>query len=154
MIKCFKRRHLGLLPPPPSSNFETSSSVQLLINSLCPSSSLHKIYFSLDDSSSSASSLSSCTIFNDPFSLDELRIVINNLRIRSTPGLDKIDYQLISLLPPQYLKILIDILNSVLTREHFHRLGCILLSFWSPKAHLINFARSLSFLAVLNSWKD
>lgn len=133
MIKRFKRRHLGLLPPPPSSNFETLSSVQLLINSLCPPSSLHKTYFSLDDFSSSSSSLP-CTIFNDPFSLDELQIVINNLRIRSSPGLDMIDYQLISLLSPQYLRILLDILNSILDQGTFPSSWSHSLVFLIPKS--------------------
>lgn len=141
MIKRFKRRHLGLLPPPLQSNF--SSLIQNLINSLCPSFSLHRTYFSLEDFPSPSSSSPSCNTFNDPFSLEELRVVINNLKIRSSPGIDRIDYQLISLLPPQYLKILIDVFNNILDKGSFPSSWSHSLVFLIPKS-LLNKYRSIS----------
>lgn len=98
--QAIQRSHLRLLPPPLQSNFEISSLIQNLINSLCPSFSLHRTYFSLKDFPSPSSPSPSCNIFNNPFSLEELRVFINNLKIRSSPGIDRIDYQLISFLPP------------------------------------------------------
>lgn len=134
MIKRFKRRHLGLLPPPLQSNFEISSSIQNLINSLCPSSSLHRTYFSLENFPSPSSPSPFCNIFNDPFSLEELRVVINNLKIRSSPVYARIDYQLISLLPP--LKILIDLFNNILDNGSFPSSWSHSLDFLIPKSSL------------------
>lgn len=45
--------------------------------------------------------------------------IVNNLKLRSSPGLDRIDYRILSLLPIQYLTSLLDIFNSLLVEGSF-----------------------------------
>lgn len=115
MIKRFKSRHLGLSSFQSNSNFEIPEGIKSLISSLCPPSVLFKQYFSLMDFSNSAS----CNIFDNLFSLTELVSHIKNLKLKSSPGLDRIDYKMICLLPNQYLPILLDIFNSIFKEGAF-----------------------------------
>ncbi|XP_070153690.1 uncharacterized protein [Polyergus mexicanus] len=84
--------------------------IRLSINSLCPPSALHRVYSSLGDFPPGYS----CRMFDSPFTLGELLSVIRNAKIRSSPGLDQIDYNMISALPMEYLRILLDIYNELL----------------------------------------
>lgn len=60
-----------------------------------------------------------CSIFNFPFSIQEFEAIIKKLRIKSSPGLDQIDYSIISSLPTSYYNILLSILNELLDKGFF-----------------------------------
>ncbi|KMQ85159.1 pol-like protein [Lasius niger] len=80
-----------------------------------PPSVLHKSFSSLFDFPSNHS----CRIFDEPFNIRELESIIKSLKIRSSPGLDKIDYNLISSLPDFFWPILLNIFNDLLSKGAF-----------------------------------
>ncbi|XP_070169673.1 uncharacterized protein [Polyergus mexicanus] len=92
MIKRFKSRHLGL------PSFQNSSNLEIPEDFPNPSS---------------------CNMFDKPFTISELISHIKNLKTKSSPGPDRIDYKMISLLPDQYLPILLDILNNIFEEGNF-----------------------------------
>lgn len=47
------------------------------------------------------------------FNMIELQVTINNLRIKSSPSLDEIDYKLFVSLPSSSVKVLLEILNEI-----------------------------------------
>lgn len=115
MIKRFKSRHLGLSSFQNKSNYETPDSIKSLISSVCSPSALSKQFFSVNDFSNSPS----CLAFDNPFSLTELIGLIKSLKTRSSPGLDRIDYKMISILPDLYLPFLLDIFNGLFDEGAF-----------------------------------
>lgn len=129
MIKRFKKRHLGLPPPPPKSNYEMSESIRDLINSLCPPSALHALYPSIND----LPNVYSCPIFDEPFTSSEFATVISSLKVRSSPGLDRLGYDHISLLPDFYFPFLLDIFNELFTEGTFPNAWHHSLVFLIPK---------------------
>lgn len=106
VVKRFKNRHLGTVTPP-HTNVVVPKEIYNTINSLCPSSVLHQKYFSSKDFSSNYK----CNMFDTPFSINELNSVIRSVKPRSLPGMDQIDYGMISLLPLDYLNIFLDVFN-------------------------------------------
>lgn len=111
----FKNRHLGIVTPSSNSNTLLLDGIRSSMSSLCPSSSFHKIYFSLEDFPSNYF----CKMFENPFTFEEFLSVICNARRRSFPGLDQIDYVVISALPEEHLRILLNIYNDLLNTELF-----------------------------------
>lgn len=69
----------------------------------------HRAFLSIEDFPKNYS----CKIFDYPFTIVELTSVIRSLKIRSAPGLDRIDNRMLSLLLDEYLLILLDILNHI-----------------------------------------
>jgi len=61
----------------------------------------------------------SCRIFDNPFSIQEIVSVVRSLKIQSAPGIDRIDNQMLFLLPEAYLQILLDILNNLFESGSF-----------------------------------
>ncbi|XP_058810412.1 uncharacterized protein LOC131675448 [Phymastichus coffea] len=58
-------------------------------------------------------------LLNSPFSFDELQCVLNNVKAKSGPGLDKISYEIIINLPEFYQRVLLDIYNDIYECQHF-----------------------------------
>lgn len=52
--------------------------------------------------------------FDDPININEINLVLNTVNIDSSPGLDQIDYNIISHLPRTYLEFLIGLFNRIL----------------------------------------
>ncbi|XP_031784224.1 uncharacterized protein LOC116417118 [Nasonia vitripennis] len=48
-----------------------------------------------------------------PFSFEELQFCLNNTNTKSSPGIDKIDYEIISNLPEFYQRILLELYNDI-----------------------------------------
>jgi len=119
LVKSFKKRKFSQ-----SSSFSDDSlQTQFLndaISKLCPPSCLHVCWHSLN--SFLEEDLYNPTIFKEldnPFSLSELNLAINNTNIHSAPGLDQLDYNIIASLPPEYIHILLRIYNSVFAEGSF-----------------------------------
>lgn len=115
MIKRFKKKHLDKTVSSVASNYETPTGIVQCMNAMCPSSTLDQKYFSLNDFPSNYS----CTVFDSPFSSDELDTILKNLKFRSAPGLDGFDYSLISSLPKEYLSLPLNIYNGIFTEDSF-----------------------------------
>jgi len=76
----------------------------------------------------------SCKIFDHPFTIVELTSVIRSLKIRSAPSLDRMDNRILSLLPGEYLMILLDILNHIFDSGFFSVSWQHFLVFLIPKS--------------------
>jgi len=114
-IKRFRTRHFESPKTPSSSNYCPSDTVQNTINSLCPPFAFHQAFSSMKDFPQNYS----CKILDHPFSKVELTSVIRFLKIRSSPGLDRVDNRMLSLLPDEYLEILLDIFNHIFDSGSF-----------------------------------
>jgi len=131
IIKRFKNRFLNTSTSHPSSNSGIPAEIQEQINSISPSSCLHKLPPSYFDSNRSYS----CHIFDDPFRLEELLLVISSFKNKkSSPGLDQIDYAILSNLPKEYYPILLSILNDLFLSGDFPETWSHSLVFFIPKA--------------------
>lgn len=98
---------------------------------MCPSSTLHQKYFSLNDFPSNYP----YTIFDSPFSLAEFNSALRSVRSRSAPGLDGFDYLLISSLPKDYLSLLLAIFNGIFAEGSFPEDWHHSLVFFIPKSN-------------------
>lgn len=92
---------------PQLSNLTPSLQIQNTINSLCPPYVFNCVYSSINDFPVDYP----CKIFDDPFTIQELNSAIRNLKILTSPGYDKIDNKMLSLLSDEYLPILLDIFS-------------------------------------------
>jgi len=72
-------------------------------------------------------------MFDYPFSLQELMSVTRNLKTRCSPGFDGIDNKMLSLLPEEYLTILLDVLNSIFDSGSFPNSSSSLLGISHPQ---------------------
>lgn len=68
------------------------------------------------------------------FNMQELKFVLDNLNIKSSPGLDNIDYKIISNLPDSALCILLDLYNDLYRTRSFPREWHEFSVFFIPKA--------------------
>lgn len=57
----------------------------------------------------------SCNVFDKAFSLNEFKSVIKSFKLHSSPGLDQVEYRMISSLPDEYLETLLEIFEALLT---------------------------------------
>lgn len=84
-----------------------------MIDRLCPPSCLSELlgdvgaFLSHDRSSQSPL----CQELDSPISEDELKAAIRGTKLKSTPGLDQIDNQIITALPESYIQVLNKIFN-------------------------------------------
>jgi len=129
-IKRFRFRHFEDPITPLSSNLHSSHSVQESINSLCPPSVFHRAFSSIDEFPTNYSR----KMFDYPFSFQELISATRNLKTRSSPGFDRIDNRMLSLLPEEYLIILLDVLNSIFDSGSFPSTWQHSLVFLIPKS--------------------
>lgn len=81
---------------------------------MCPSSFFHK-FSSLDDFPTNYI----CKMFDNSFTLKEFVSVVRNSKVRSSPGIDQVNYNIISSLLVEYLEILLDIYNELLDKNLF-----------------------------------
>jgi len=51
-----------------------------------------------------------------PFSKTEYDFAINNMKLKFAPGLDQIDYNIISSIPDEYAHLLLEIYNNILSK--------------------------------------
>lgn len=109
VIKTFKNRQLN--PPflPIPSNYEISPQIQQILDDICPPSLDAQPYQELSNFSLNQA----CPIFNSPFSIEEFEATQKKLKIKPSPGLDQIDYSILSSLPTPFHKILLSILNDL-----------------------------------------
>jgi len=96
---------------------------------ICPPSVEDQPFQSIEDFPKN----SNCTIFDDPFSLEEFHSIIKKFKIKSSPGLDQFDYHIISSLPSLYLDFLLSILNGLLDEGLFPQSWSQSLVFLIPK---------------------
>lgn len=117
MIKRFKNRFLGSSNPTTSSNFGFPPKILNQISNICPPPTcLHMIHPSTFDSQDPPS----CKIFDTPFQIEELDIVIQSIkRKKSSPGIDQINYKMLSQLPSEYYSLLLSTLNSIFSSGSF-----------------------------------
>lgn len=76
IIKKFKNRYIGSNSPEITSNNGILTDIQEIISSLCPPSTKNNIEIIDNDQGNS----STCTIFNKPFTIEELYYVIHNTK--------------------------------------------------------------------------
>lgn len=95
----FRSRQFEVSTVPPSSSLVLPPFIRDAIDSLCPPSVFNQIFSSINDFPTNYS----CKIFDDPFNIQELISTIRNLKIHTSPGFDKIDNQMLSLLPEESL---------------------------------------------------
>lgn len=116
VVKRFKSRFLNSSASSPTSNSGIPNEIQVLIDSISPSSCLHKLPSSLFNMDRPYT----CRIFDHPFLLDELHHVIYSYKNKkSSPGLDQIDYTLLSNLPSDYYPLFLSILNNLFFTGYF-----------------------------------
>jgi len=104
----------------PSAGVSSSSTFQEAIAKLCPPSCLHVTWNSLgafveEDSVDP-------NIFRElesPFTLSEHHKAVNSMRLKSAPGLDQVDYSIISSFPESVASFLLQIFNSILSEGVF-----------------------------------
>jgi len=131
-IKRFRTRKFEVPTSPLSSSLVPSFPVQNTIDSLCPPSVFNRVFSSIDNFPTNYS----CKIFDDPFTIQELTSAIRNLKIHTSPGFDKIGDRMLSLLPEEYLSILLDIYNSIFDSGSFPDTWRHSLVFLIPKSSL------------------
>lgn len=51
---------------------------------------------------------------DDPINIDELKLVLKSFKLQSSPGLDQIDYKIISCFPGHYLEFMVGLFNRIL----------------------------------------
>ncbi|KAM0731572.1 putative RNA-directed DNA polymerase from transposon X-element [Formica fusca] len=83
--------------------------MQNQINSLCPSSCFYEQKILSDTNSNDYA----CKYFDSPFKEEELLYIIHSLKKRSSPGIDQIDYRIISHLPHEYHLLLLTAFNQI-----------------------------------------
>lgn len=115
-----------------------------------------RVFSSIDDFPTNYS----CKIFDDPFSIQELTSAIRNLKIYTSPRLDKIDNRMLSLLPEEYFSLLLDIFNSIF--DSFPATWRHSLIFLIPKSSpdkfrpispvSLKFLKELSYIALDDGW--
>lgn len=108
-VKRFKSRHFEAPIIPRPSNSIPSPSIQNVIDALCPPSVFNRAFSSINDLPTNHT----CKIFDEPFTIQKLNSAIRNLKIHTSPGIDRVDNKMLSLLPEEYLHILLDIYNSI-----------------------------------------
>lgn len=113
MIKRFKKRQAFLLLLNLTLKFHITFKASSLL--YAHPFSFYEKYLMINDFPKS----NSCSVFDAPFNNFELSNIIKNLKTRSSPGLDKISYDLISLLPNSYHPLLLDIFNNLLEEGTF-----------------------------------
>lgn len=131
VVKRFKNRRLEIAKPVSLSNLTFLPEVLSTISSICPPSSLHLTYSSLQELPQNSTQ---CHSFFSPFFCREFCSVLSDLKIKSSPGLDQIDYKIITSLPESYLDLLLDILNEILTAGLFPPSWGVSLVFLIPKS--------------------
>lgn len=117
LIKSYKNRYLSSTSsPPPSTNYEMPNGMHNSISALYPSSCVAPPpEFSLYDNLRPQAS-----VFEAPFSITELRYVLNLMEKKKTsPGLDQITYSIICHTPAIYLPAFLDILNEIFSTGNF-----------------------------------
>lgn len=68
-----------------------------------------------------------------PFSFEELEFAIKSINTKSAPGIDKINYEIISKLPEFYLRILLDLYNDIFNTKTFPEIWKSYLIVFIPK---------------------
>jgi len=56
---------------------------------------------------------------NPPFTLPEYDAAVNSMKLKSAPGLDQVDYNIISSFPENFASLLLQIFNSILSEGAF-----------------------------------
>lgn len=101
-----------------------------MIDSLCPPSAFHDQFALIRDIPREER----CDVFDEPFTLKELKSLVRSFRPRSSPGLDQIDNRIISSLPDEYLEALLEIFESILSAGEIPSSWNHALVFLIPKA--------------------
>jgi len=118
-VKAYKAKTLA----PESSGLDAlalSNAKELALNKLCPPSCLHLPYPSLETLTREDRQFpSQHGWMDDPFSLQELDMSIASCRLKSSPGLDRFDYRIISSLPLDLKTLLLDIFNEMFANGLF-----------------------------------
>uniref|UniRef100_A0ABD2XMY4 Reverse transcriptase domain-containing protein n=1 Tax=Trichogramma kaykai TaxID=54128 RepID=A0ABD2XMY4_9HYME len=65
------------------------------------------------DTDSNQSALTKDHFLAELFSYEEITLAINSSNLKSSPGVDKISYEILSSLPEFYIRVLLDILNDI-----------------------------------------
>jgi len=117
-IRAYKNKSLSSESSPPDFSAQ-SESQSLLLSKLCPPSCLHISFPPLEELKLLDSPTSPSAWMDDPFSLAELDASINSSKRKSSPGLDRIDYAIIRVLPPDLRAILLEIFNDLYSRGCF-----------------------------------
>jgi len=113
LIKSFKKRKLVKSTSPLDSHFQ-SQLINNTIDKLCPPSNLHLLWNSLNLMKERDTQLLNINLELDKsFTINELNIAINKMKLGSAPGIDQIDNRVISALPHEYRIHLLNIFNDI-----------------------------------------
>lgn len=113
VVKRFKNRFLNLSISLPPFGSGIPTEIQDLINSISPPSCLPLLL-------SYPNRPYSCHIFDNPFQLEELHHVIFSFKNKkSSPGIDQIDYLILSNLLSEYYPLFLSILNNLFSSGDF-----------------------------------
>jgi len=122
-VWCFVRAYKAKTLAPESPDMDAvslSNARELALNKLCPSSCLHLPYPSLENLiREDRQSPLQHGWMDDPFSAQELDMSIASCKLKSSPGLDRFDYRIISSLPQELKTLLLDIYNEMFANGLF-----------------------------------
>jgi len=90
-----------------------------LLSKLCPPSCFYLILPSLDSLKLEDTPDSPLAWIDNPFSMRELELAIHSSKKKSSPGLDRIDYNIIRSIPSDLLTILLSIYNDLYAQGLF-----------------------------------
>uniref|UniRef100_A0ABD2WKN0 Reverse transcriptase domain-containing protein n=1 Tax=Trichogramma kaykai TaxID=54128 RepID=A0ABD2WKN0_9HYME len=103
-----------------STNTKLENNMQEAIIKLCsPKSLTTDILINLDNMEVDTDNTPDCEVLNKLFSYEELQYALNNINLDSSPGLDKISYEIIYNLPEFYQRILLDLFNDIYNSQYF-----------------------------------
>jgi len=111
-MRAYKNKSLSPDSSPLDDELKAAAQDQLL-SKLCPPSCLQPTYPSSERLESANSPHSPFVWFDDPFSVRELESAIHSSNTRSSPGMDRIDYDIIRSMLCDLRKILLNIYNDL-----------------------------------------
>jgi len=118
-VKAYKTKSLASGSPDMDA-LSHDNARELALNKLCPPSCLHLPYPSLETlMREDRQSPPQHGWMDDPFSLQELDMSIATCKLKSSPGLDRFDYRVISSLPQELKILLLDIFNEMFANGLF-----------------------------------
>lgn len=125
VIRSFKNRFSQPVTASCSADTETIKKLQELTIEMCPPTTFHDSF---------PENFNSNNFLEAPFNISEFNMAISSLKLKSSPGLDKINNKIILELPTESRLVLLDIFNNILSSGTFPSSWNNFLIFFIPKS--------------------
>ncbi|XP_024883727.1 uncharacterized protein LOC112462272 [Temnothorax curvispinosus] len=129
MLKRYKNRKLASANPSAGVN---SEQIDIAMANICPPSCNSEPLNIPDNSASTPDTLS---WMDSVFQFQEFEAALDSVKVKSSPGFDRIDYQIIKSLPSSLQKLLLRILNNLFLEGAFPETWSHSLVYLIPKPH-------------------